>query len=96
MAFLVSASVVVASFVGSFPAAAAVGPAAGAATDSANSAPGGYRPLTPARLRATSGGPPGRRMAGMGGIIPIDPPADKDKSPSPKRGARLGRLGRRS
>jgi hypothetical protein len=53
MVFLVGASVVVASFVGSFPAAAAVGPAASAATDSANSAPGSYRPLTPARLLDT-------------------------------------------
>src|ERR1700694_4114368 len=33
----------------------------------------------------------GRRMAGMGGIIPVDEPAGKEKSPSPKRGAPLGR-----
>ncbi|MHB8589719.1 MAG: hypothetical protein ACYDA0_12845 [Candidatus Dormibacteraceae bacterium] len=32
-----------------------------------------------------------RRMAGLGGIIPVDEPAGKEKSPSPKRGARLGR-----
>jgi len=30
----------------------------------------------------------GRRMAGMGGIIPVDEPAGKEKSP-PRRGARL-------
>ena len=33
----------------------------------------------------------GRRLAGLGGIIPVDEPAGKEKSPSPKRGARLGR-----
>ena len=32
----------------------------------------------------------GRRMAGLGGIIPIDEPSGKEKSPS-RRGARLGR-----
>ncbi len=29
----------------------------------------------------------GRRMAGMGGIIPVDEPGHKQKSPSPKQGA---------
>jgi hypothetical protein len=34
----------------------------------------------------------GRRMAGMGGIMPVDDPTGKDKSPSRKRGApSLGR-----
>jgi hypothetical protein len=33
----------------------------------------------------------GRRMAGMGGIIPVDEPAGKEKSPPHRRGARLGR-----
>jgi hypothetical protein len=33
----------------------------------------------------------GRRMAGLGGIIPVDEPVEKRKSPSPKRGARLPR-----
>ena len=33
----------------------------------------------------------GRRMAGMGGIIPVDEPAGKEKSPPRRRGARLGR-----
>ena len=33
----------------------------------------------------------GRRMAGLGGIIPVDEPAGKEKSPPPKRGARLAR-----
>ncbi len=33
----------------------------------------------------------GRRMAGMGGIIPVDDPAGKEKSPPRRRGARLGR-----
>ena len=33
----------------------------------------------------------GRRMAGMGGIIPVDEPAYKEKSPS-----RRGALGRRT
>jgi len=33
----------------------------------------------------------GRRMAGMGGIMPVDDPTGKEKSPSRKRGARLGR-----
>jgi hypothetical protein len=28
-----------------------------------------------------------RRMAGLGGIIPVDEPAGKEKGPSPKRGA---------
>ena len=28
-----------------------------------------------------------RRMAGLGGIIPVDEPAGKERSPSPKRGA---------
>jgi len=32
----------------------------------------------------------GRRMAGLGGIIPVDEPAGKTKSPS-RRGAHLGR-----
>jgi len=32
-----------------------------------------------------------RRMAGLGGIIPVDEPAGKEKSPSPKRRAPLGR-----
>jgi drug/metabolite transporter superfamily protein YnfA len=32
----------------------------------------------------------GRRMAGLGGIIPVDEPSGKEKSPS-RRGARLGR-----
>ena len=35
-----------------------------------------------------------RRMAGLGGIIPVDEPAGKEKSPSPKRGAPS--LGRRT
>jgi hypothetical protein len=29
----------------------------------------------------------GRRLAGMGGIIPVDEPRHKQKSPSPKQGA---------
>ena len=29
----------------------------------------------------------GRRLAGMGGIIPVDEPGQKTKSPSPKQGA---------
>jgi hypothetical protein len=33
----------------------------------------------------------GRRMAGMGGIIPVDEPTGKEKSP-PHRGARAGRI----
>ena len=34
----------------------------------------------------------GRRMAGLGGIIPVDEPTPrKEKSPPPKRGARLPR-----
>ena len=33
----------------------------------------------------------GRRMAGLGGIIPVDEPTGKEKSPPPKRGARVGR-----
>jgi hypothetical protein len=33
----------------------------------------------------------GRRMAGLGGIIPVDEPAGKEKGPSPKRGARVSR-----
>jgi hypothetical protein len=33
----------------------------------------------------------GRRMAGLGGIIPVDEPANKEKSPPHRRGARLGR-----
>jgi hypothetical protein len=33
----------------------------------------------------------GRRIAGLGGIVPIDEPAGKEKSPSPKRGARVSR-----
>ena len=33
----------------------------------------------------------GRRMAGLGGIIPVDEPAGKEKSPPPKRGARVSR-----
>lgn len=33
----------------------------------------------------------GRRMAGMGGIIPVDEPGGKEKSPPPKRGARVTR-----
>ena len=32
-----------------------------------------------------------RRIAGMGGIIPVDEPAGKEKGPSPKRGARVSR-----
>jgi hypothetical protein len=32
----------------------------------------------------------GRRMAGLGGIIPVDEPAGKEKSP-PRRGARVAR-----
>ena len=32
-----------------------------------------------------------RRMAGMGGIIPVEEPAGKEKSPPHRRGARLGR-----
>jgi hypothetical protein len=35
-----------------------------------------------------------RRMAGLGGIIPVDEPAGKERSPSPKRGA--SSLGRRT
>ncbi len=34
----------------------------------------------------------GRRMAGLGGIIPVDEPAGKEKSPPPKRGARVSRI----
>jgi hypothetical protein len=34
-----------------------------------------------------------RRMAGLGGIIPVDEPAGKEKSPSPKRGASSFRRG---
>jgi hypothetical protein len=33
----------------------------------------------------------GRRMAGLGGMIPVDEPAGKEKSPPPKRGARVSR-----
>jgi hypothetical protein len=33
----------------------------------------------------------GRRLAGLGGIIPVDDPAGKEKGPSPKRGARVTR-----
>ncbi len=33
----------------------------------------------------------GRRMAGMGGIIPVDEPSGQEKSPPRRRGARLGR-----
>jgi hypothetical protein len=33
----------------------------------------------------------GRRMAGLGGIIPVDEPAGKEKGPSPTRGARVNR-----
>ncbi|MEO8745404.1 MAG: hypothetical protein ABI455_09065 [Candidatus Dormiibacterota bacterium] len=33
----------------------------------------------------------GRRIAGLGGIIPVDEPAGKEKSPPPKRGARVSR-----
>ena len=33
----------------------------------------------------------GRRMAGMGGIIPVDEPSGQEKSPARRRGARLGR-----
>jgi hypothetical protein len=33
----------------------------------------------------------GRRMAGLGGIIPLDDGPKKVKGPSPKRGARVGR-----
>src|SRR4030081_333539 len=33
----------------------------------------------------------GRRMAGLGGIIPVDEPTGKKKSPSHRRGAQLGR-----
>jgi hypothetical protein len=33
----------------------------------------------------------GRRLAGMGGIIPVDEPTGKEKSP-PRRGARAGRI----
>jgi hypothetical protein len=33
----------------------------------------------------------GRRMAGMGGIIPVDEPTGQEKSPPHRRGARLGR-----
>src|SRR6202790_2323096 len=29
----------------------------------------------------------GRRMGGLGGVIPVDDPAGKEKGPSPKRGA---------
>ena len=36
----------------------------------------------------------GRRLAGLGGIIPVDEPAGKEKSPSPKR--RASPLGRRT
>jgi hypothetical protein len=32
-----------------------------------------------------------RRMAGLGGIMPVDDPAGKEKSPSPKRGAHVSR-----
>ncbi|MGH7762320.1 MAG: hypothetical protein ACREOY_13050 [Candidatus Dormibacteraceae bacterium] len=32
-----------------------------------------------------------RRMAGLGGIIPVDEPAGKERSPSSKRGAPSGR-----
>jgi hypothetical protein len=32
-----------------------------------------------------------RRMAGLGGIIPVDEPAGKEKGPSPKRGTRVSR-----
>jgi hypothetical protein len=35
-----------------------------------------------------------RRMAGLGGIIPVDEPAGKERSPSPKR--RAPNLGRRT
>jgi hypothetical protein len=35
-----------------------------------------------------------RRMAGLGGIIPVDEPAGKERSPRPKRGA--SSLGRRT
>jgi hypothetical protein len=35
-----------------------------------------------------------RRMAGLGGIIPVDEPTRKEKGPSPKRGA--SSLGRRT
>ena len=31
----------------------------------------------------------GRRMAGLGGIIPVDEPSGKEKSPPQKRGARI-------
>ncbi|MDQ2942650.1 MAG: hypothetical protein M3R21_03145 [Candidatus Dormibacteraeota bacterium] len=34
----------------------------------------------------------GRRMAGMGGIIPVDEVPGKEKSPPPKRGARVSRI----
>jgi hypothetical protein len=34
----------------------------------------------------------GRRMAGLGGIIPVDEPTGKEKSPPPKRGARVSRI----
>jgi hypothetical protein len=33
----------------------------------------------------------GRRIAGLGGIIPVDEPPGKEKSPPPKRGARVSR-----
>ena len=33
----------------------------------------------------------GRRMAGLGGIIPVDDPAGKERSPSRRRGAPVGR-----
>ena len=33
----------------------------------------------------------GRRMAGLRGIIPVDEPAGKEKSPPPRRGAPFGR-----
>ena len=33
----------------------------------------------------------GRRLAGLGGIMPVDDSTGKEKSPSPKRGAPLGR-----
>ncbi len=32
-----------------------------------------------------------RRIAGLGGIMPVDEPAGKEKSPPPKRGAPFGR-----
>lgn len=33
-----------------------------------------------------------RRMAGIGGIIPVDEPPGKERSPSRRRGARVSRL----